>query len=76
MINIPVVKLGIVAVSRDCFPIDLSQSRRSAIVKEMKALKKDIVEIETTIENELDAIGKISFNQPKGTLYRTENPFA
>ena len=32
MTNIPQVKLGIVAVSRDCFPIGLSQSRRAAVV--------------------------------------------
>ena len=32
MTNIPEVKLGIVAVSRDCFPISLSESRRKAIV--------------------------------------------
>ena len=31
MNNLPVVKLGIVAVSRDCFPIELSQKRRAAI---------------------------------------------
>ena len=30
-VNIPEVKLGIVAVSRDCFPIGLSQARRKAI---------------------------------------------
>ena len=30
--NIPEVKLGIIAVSRDCFIIDLSERRRSAIV--------------------------------------------
>ena len=29
--NIPEVKLGIVAVSRDCFPITLSEKRRAAI---------------------------------------------
>ncbi len=29
--NIPEVKLGIVAVSRDCFPIALSEKRRAAI---------------------------------------------
>ena len=34
MINMPNVKLGIVAVSRDCFPMTLSEGRRSAIVKE------------------------------------------
>ena len=31
MNNIPEIKLGIVAVSRDCFPIALSEKRRSAI---------------------------------------------
>ena len=31
MNNIPVVKLGIIAVSRDCFPIQLSEKRRAAI---------------------------------------------
>ena len=31
--NIPEVKLGIIAVSRDCFVISLSEKRRAAIVK-------------------------------------------
>ena len=31
--NIPDVKLGIIAVSRDCFVISLSEKRRAAIVK-------------------------------------------
>ena len=31
--NIPKVKLGIVAVSRDCFPESLSVSRREALIK-------------------------------------------
>ena len=31
--NIPTVKLGIVAVSRDCFPIALSTKRRENIVE-------------------------------------------
>ena len=50
--NIPVVKLGIVAVSRDCFPIDLSQNRRSAVVKEFEALGGSIFEAKTTIQYE------------------------
>ena len=33
MQNIPVVKLGLVAVSRDCFPIALSEKRRAAIAE-------------------------------------------
>ena len=32
MNNIPVVKLGLIAVSRDCFPIQLSEKRRAAIM--------------------------------------------
>jgi L-fucose isomerase-like protein len=33
MINLPKVKIGIVAVSRDCFPESLSVNRRKALVK-------------------------------------------
>ncbi len=50
--NIPSVKLAIVAVSRDCFPIELSQRRRGAVVAECRKLGLDVVEIMTTIENE------------------------
>ncbi|MBQ7183156.1 MAG: fucose isomerase [Clostridia bacterium] len=49
--NIPQVKLGIVAVSRDCFPIRLSESRRAAIVK---AYGQGIYECPVTVENEID----------------------
>lgn len=37
MINIPEVKIGIVAVSRDCFPESLSVNRRKALVDAYKA---------------------------------------
>ena len=50
--NIPEVRLGIVAVSRDCFPIDLSQSRRCAVVKEFQAMGGSIFEAQTTIQYE------------------------
>ena len=33
MKNVPTVKVGIVAVSRDCFPIELSIKRRKALVE-------------------------------------------
>ena len=33
MNNVPQLKLGIVAVSRDCFPMELSESRRKAVVE-------------------------------------------
>lgn len=56
MSNIPVVKLGIVAVSRDCFPIELSQKRRAAIVAACKAKNVEIYEAKTTIENDVDTM--------------------
>ena len=42
--NLPKVKIGIVAVSRDCFPETLSVSRRDALVKAYKA-KYDAADI-------------------------------
>jgi L-fucose isomerase-like protein len=56
MKNVPKVKLGIVAVSRDCFPIELSRKRRIAVVKECRAKAMPIVEIKTVVENEKDAL--------------------
>ena len=49
--NIPQVKLGLVAVSRDCFPIALSERRRAAIAK---AYDGDVYECPVTVENEKD----------------------
>ena len=56
MQNIPSVKLGIVAVSRDCFPITLSQRRRAEVVRCFAQAGGEIYEAKTTIENENDAI--------------------
>ena len=33
MSNLPEVKIGVVAVSRDCFPESLSVNRRKALMK-------------------------------------------
>ena len=55
MKNIPQVKMGIVAVSRDCFPMSLSEGRRSAIVKEY-AKYGEIYECPVCIENENDML--------------------
>ena len=55
MKNIPAVKLGIVAVSRDCFPMTLSEGRRSAIVKEYSKTG-EIYECPVCIENEKDML--------------------
>ena len=56
MRNIPKIKLGLVAVSRDCFPIELSGKRRKNVAEACKKLGLEIVEIQTIVENENDAI--------------------
>jgi L-fucose isomerase-like protein len=53
--NIPEVKLGIIAVSRDCFPIALSEKRRKAIVEKCAEKNLHVYEAQTTVENEKDA---------------------
>jgi L-fucose isomerase-like protein len=56
MKNIPKVNLGIVAVSRDCFPVELSRKRRIQVVKECRAKNIPLAVIETIVENEKDAL--------------------
>jgi L-fucose isomerase-like protein len=56
MKNIPNVVTGIVAVSRDCFPIELSRKRRVKVMEECKARKIPVVELETIVENESDVV--------------------
>ena len=47
MTNMPDVKLGIVAVSRDCFPKSLSENRRKAVAA---ACKLELFEAPTVVE--------------------------
>ena len=57
MENIPVIRIGIVAVSRDCFPASLAENRRKAVVKAYtkKYGADDIYECPVTIiESETD----------------------
>jgi L-fucose isomerase-like protein len=58
--NIPDVRLGIIAVSRDCFVISLSEKRRSAIVSACSARGLDIFEAKTTVENEADMLRAVA----------------
>ncbi len=62
MINIPAIKIGIVAVSRDCFPESLSVNRRKALVAayENKYGKADIYECPVCIvESELHMLNAL-----------------
>ncbi len=52
--NVPEVKLGIVAVSRDCFVISLSQKRRAAVAESCRRRNISVYEAQTTVENEAD----------------------
>ncbi len=56
MKNTPEVVAGLVAVSRDCFPIELSRKRRTLVGKECAARKLPVVELETIVENEQDVL--------------------
>ena len=51
--NMPKEKLAIVAVSRDCFPMSLSERRRKAVVEAYQASYGEIYECPVCIENEI-----------------------
>ncbi len=63
MNNIPEVKPGIIAVSRDCFPVQLSTRRRQAIVA---AFGEGLYECPITVENECDALAALADVQNAG----------
>lgn len=49
----PQVKIGIVAVSRDCFPMTLSETRRKAVVKAYTEQYGALYECPVCVENEV-----------------------
>ncbi|MDO4173804.1 MAG: fucose isomerase [Eubacteriales bacterium] len=55
--NIPEIKLGIIAVSRDCFPVSLSERRRKAVVD---AYGEGLYECTVTVENETDMLAAVA----------------
>ena len=52
--NIPVVKLAMVAVSRDCFPITLSQGRSQAVHQLYKERYGEMILVSTIVQSEKD----------------------
>ena len=71
MNNIPQVKIGLVAVSRDCFPASLAINRRKALIDSYKKLYNDvdvyecpvcIIESETQMVEALEDIKKEGCN--------------
>jgi L-fucose isomerase-like protein len=57
--NIPDVKLGIIAVSRDCFVLSLSETRRAAVAAACAKRGISIFEAKTTVENEKDMLKSV-----------------
>ncbi len=57
--NLPVVKLGLVAVSRDCFPVELSRRRRDAVVEAAANIGVEVFKAETIVESEKDALAAL-----------------
>jgi L-fucose isomerase-like protein len=56
MKNMPDVRMGLVGVSRDCFPVDLARRRLASLAAECRRLKLDVVPCSTIVENEEDAL--------------------
>ncbi len=66
MSNIPVIKLGIVAVSRNCFPKELSLKRRMRVAAACKKINLPVEEVETVVEDEQDAVQALKEIEQKG----------
>lgn len=54
--NVPDVKIGFVAVSRDCFPVKLSRERRDRVLAQCDELGLEVVPSSVIIESEADAV--------------------
>ncbi|MDY0231309.1 MAG: fucose isomerase [Candidatus Saccharicenans sp.] len=64
--NMPEIKIGLVAVSRDCFPVELSRRRRKALAADCHKLKLPLTEVETIVENEADVLKVLKEIEDKG----------
>lgn len=64
--NIPDVLIGLVAVSRDCFPIELSRSRRAEVAEACREKNLPFVELETVVENESDVLKALDEARGRG----------
>jgi L-fucose isomerase-like protein len=64
--NLPTVKPGLIAVSRDCFPMALSQKRRDRILSLLAEQKIPMVAATTIVENENDAVKAIAEIKAQG----------
>jgi len=56
LLNTPEVRLGIVGVSRDCFPLTLTQKRLDSLFQELPRAKVSAHKCSVIIENEKDSL--------------------
>jgi L-fucose isomerase-like protein len=54
--NVPDIKIGVVGVSRDCFPASLTQKRLDALMAELKKQKVRAGAATVIVENETQAL--------------------
>jgi len=66
LINTPTVKLGVVGVSRDCFPVSLTKTRLTALMKALKEGGVKAHKCSVVIENETDAVNALAELADKG----------
>jgi L-fucose isomerase-like protein len=59
MDNIPEVKVGLVAVSRDCFPAELCRQRRGRVAEACRSRALPVTELSTLVENEHDVLAAL-----------------
>ena len=71
--NTPDVTMGLVAVSRDCFPIEISRKRMEQVVAECEKAKVAVIPCSVIIESEKDAMAAAAEMRDRGvnavTLY-------
>ena len=65
MKNIPEVDAGLVAVSRDCFPAELSRKRRTMVAAACANAGIPVVELQTVVENENDVVPRAERTRDK-----------
>jgi L-fucose isomerase-like protein len=66
LLNTPDIQLGIVGVSRDCFPIELTAKRLDALMDELAKLGIEAHRCSTIIESEDDAMAALEEMDDQG----------
>ena len=64
--NMPEIRMGVVGVSRDCFPMDLARQRLKKLVAACRKLKLNIEPCDIIIESESDAMAAAAEMRKKG----------